>query len=894
MVSILAAPKPRRKSTPSGRPRRLDQAARTTASGTTTEGAATTTAATSGEAAKSSALENTATAASADTNADVDTDAETDSGDARMSEPPAETARLADPGDVATGNADGLRIRLVESDEGLEMSFEWPTPVAAVAFERRGKLWIVFDKHNRAELLGLGGQGGALEAIDQLHFSSATILRLRLRAGLHPRMSRERAVWRLRAAVERQMPARPITAVRQEQSEGGARFFLPVIDTGGKVRVHDPDTGELIHAVPILPSDHGVPRERDFAEFTVLRSIQGVAVLSKSDEIVVTSLRNGVSVTKAGGLALSDKAGGRAGRRGGTLPGELKEPLLRVADWRVGPGRNFNDSRRQLRLAVARAPKAGRNAARWELARFHFANGMVPETLALLAMIERDDEAASVDPTFRAIRGVSNMLMRHHGAAEEDLMQADLSRYPDALVWRAALHAAQGRTEQANQTFGQGAAIMTLLSDDWRARLLLEWGEVAIGMEDVENFRTAEYLLEGVALSPRQAAGLEYLRGRAKMLEDEPDLALQHFQTAIASGERRPRLRAEIATVDVKRILGQITDQEAHNHLSRLAYVWRGDSHEMALLEKLVDLRLAADNYAGGLALMRRIVINFSERSEAKQIARRMSEVFAELFHDGKADALQPVRALALYYDYQELTPVGAKGDEMIRRLADRLVGVDLLDRAARLLEAQVAHRLKGRKRAQVATRLALIYLFDRRPREALEALRQTGAAGLPGGLAAERRLLEARALADLNRTADALATLRDDRGDQAAMLRAEIAWRAQNWPEVAGMMRQLVRGQPAPEGPLDAVARANVVKLAVALYMSQDRTGLGDLTKRFGAAMAEGEHAETFRMLTHTANPNATEFRQLASAIAGIGDLEAFMSSYRRRLANGGLSAIN
>ncbi len=43
------------------------------------------------------------------------------------------------------------------------------------------------------------------------------------------------------------------------------------------------------------------------------------------------------------------------------------------------------------------------------------------------------------------------------------------------------------------------------------------------------------------------------------------------------------------------------------------------------------------------------------------------------LFLAGKGDALPPIAALGLFYDFRELTPIGRRGDEMIRRLADRL-----------------------------------------------------------------------------------------------------------------------------------------------------------------------------------------------------------------------------
>ena len=53
----------------------------------------------------------------------------------------------------------------------------------------------------------------------------------------------------------------------------------------------------------------------------------------------------------------------------------------------------------------------------------------------------------------------------------------------------------------------------------------------------------------------------------------------------------------------------------------------------------------------------------------------------------------------------------------MIRKLSDRLVAVDLLDRASQLLEHQVKFRLKGPERAKVGASLAFINLTNRASR---------------------------------------------------------------------------------------------------------------------------------------------------------------------------------
>ena len=58
--------------------------------------------------------------------------------------------------------------------------------------------------------------------------------------------------------------------------------------------------------------------------------------------------------------------------------------------------------------------------------------------------------------------------------------------------------------------------------------------------------------------------------------------------------------------------------------------------------------------------------------------------------------------------------------------MSDRLVAVDLLGPAADLLNYQITKRLDGVARAQVATRLAMIYLMDQKPQNALAGPAET------------------------------------------------------------------------------------------------------------------------------------------------------------------------
>src|SRR5205085_3038062 len=156
--------------------------------------------------------------------------------------------------------------------------------------------------------------------------------------------------------------------------------------------------------------------------------------------------------------------------------------------------------------------------------------------------------------------------------------------------------------------------------------------------------------------------------------------------------------------------------------------------------------------YRDEFHLMKVALIAHPQSEMTRHIQDEAATTFETLFLTPKGDALPAIDALSLFYDFRNLTPVGRRGDEMIRRLADRLVSMDLLDQAAELLQHQVDNRLQGAARAQVAARLAVVYLMNRKPDRALAVLRSTRTADVANELRNQRLLIEARALADVGR----------------------------------------------------------------------------------------------------------------------------------------------
>lgn len=122
------------------------------------------------------------------------------------------------------------------------------------------------------------------------------------------------------------------------------------------------------------------------------------------------------------------------------------------------------------------------------------------------------------------------------------------------------------------------------------------------------------------------------------------------------------------------------------------------------------------------------------------------------------------LKSLALYHDYEWLAPKSPRYNTIVQKLSDRLVAVDLLDRAESLLTGQLRNvPMTPVDRAKIGTRLALIYLFNHKDGEALLMLDDTENGAIPQTLALQRKIIRAKALTNLNREEEALALLKDD-----------------------------------------------------------------------------------------------------------------------------------
>ncbi len=498
----------------------------------------------------------------------------------------------------------------------------------------------------------------------------------------------------------------------------------------------------------------------------------------------------------------------------------------------------------------------------------------------MLQMIVSEDEAITSDPSFRALRATALIQMQRYLEAEADLASTSLADDPAAQLWRGLAAAGLEKWGQARDFIEQGEPALADFRSDWQARFRLAGARGAIETNAVD---IADRLLNGLPkdgiAKPMLIEG-DLLRAMlAERLKRDGE-ALRLYAEVRDSGYRPLAVRAALAEISLKARTGAMKAPGAIAALDKLRWQWRGDGVELSLLHRLGNLQIEHGDYRNGLQTLRAAVLGFPRADEARRIQNEMAVVFEDLFLRGKADNLPPIQALGLYYDFKELTPIGTMGDEMVRRLSDRLIAVDLLEQAAELLQHQVDRRLDGVAKAQISAKLAAVYLMDRKPEKALATLRASSQTRLPDDLAAQRRLLTARALTDLKQYDAALEAFEQDDMPEAVRLRADVLWAASRWAEAAAAIEPLIEDREKDPAPLDGQNRYDILRAAIAYTMADDAPGLKSLRDRFVTLMADTPEAAAFEVVTRAADPGAVAFRDMAKAIAGVDTLDAFLRS--------------
>ena len=724
-----------------------------------------------------------------------------------------------------------LRVRRIKPPkelEGTAILVPFDATTGAAAFESNKATTVVFDERRPVDMAALANDP-VFAPVSVRLLPNGTVFTIPHKSGQSVVLTPLSRGWRIAevSATPKLEPVSPLPA--------DGRLNFAVDQPGDVVSLADPETGATLLVGTQHRPGQGVASGLTSTEFVLRTTSQGVVVEPLSDAIAMRRTVTGFTLSGGpAGLALSPSTSLAAALEQAAhlttrlqLPTMPRDALLRL-------------SIRQLDGAAA-APPLARGPMHRAAAESFLSLGMAAEAQSLLKMAAEQDPKQAASPDTEALTAIAALLA---GRPEESGGLADprLDGTDEIALWRAIRIA---MLDQGSPAAAAGIAAAAPLAFQYpqpiRDRILP---------------LMTETMIQGGALAPatqllaltKDDPHLAFARALMAQAEGHTAQALTMLDALAAGHDQFDRARAAVRAVEIRLASGALDKQQAADALDKLLYAWRGDGRELALRERIADLRAQTGSWRAGLTVLRQAEADFPDQAAA--IHTRLRDMLAAMIHDPATEKLPPLEFIAVAEDNADL--LSDSGNQAVDApLADRLLALDLPDRAKPVLAKLVKQAKSAVAKARYGVTLATLDAHEGDDAGALKILDASDSPDLPEDLAEQRLILRADTIAHQGDPAAGAALLSSAASPTAIQARAQILETVGNWAAAEQAWADCVARVLPADGALDEPEAKMVLRLTTATARAGDETGLAGLRDQFGARMGSGPLADMFRLLT-------------------------------------------
>ena len=548
---------------------------------------------------------------------------------------------------------------------GMVLALPFPTSVGVAAFRRGDTALVVFDERRPIDLAAVQDDPVFGTATVEL-LAEATVLRLRL-ADRELAIGETQHTWHV-GVVASAAPARPIP---MQVADGRVR--LPADAVGAVVAIPDPGSGATLLVGTQRTTGQGFSTLRQTPEFSILPTWQGIAVEPLADSLVLRAGNDGFLLTGGNhGLAISLSSTAMQAQTDASA-------MTRRFDLRNQPLETLQRRLRSQVLAAAMAPPRARGAPRQRAAETMIAMGLGAEAQAMLQLAATDDPAAGATAAGTGLGAIAALLAGRIEDAD-GIEDPRLTGSDEVTLWRAVRTAEKAHgSPLAATAFAVTTPLIAIYPAALRKRLLPLAFETMI--EGGQTAAAARLL----AHEPDNDPTLALARGMLRAASGDTDGALTIYDKLANDPDRLLHAKAAVRAVELRLSAGRLDAAQAADALDRLLYSWRGGRRELELRERIAGLREQSGDWTAALAMLHETEAVFPDDTEA--VHARLKAAFTRLLQNKALDRLAPLELVSMVEENSGLLPSGPAGEALEERLADRLLALDLPQRAGPVLE---------------------------------------------------------------------------------------------------------------------------------------------------------------------------------------------------------------
>ncbi len=804
-------------------------------------------------------------------------------------QPPTKTTETAK---IVTDGLFNPLAAVAEKDEIVSLRFVWNTPVNVAAFERNGKIWIAFDRTNRVDVASLKAEAKSLaKEIYTLPHPAGTIVVITPEQGVKYALRKEGLLWIVDLYTGRppQFKTTNLTIFTQYDSLKNSYLFIPSNHAGNIISLLDPEIGDIISISTTSQLGLGFNTPYRYPDFDILPASQGLAFVVNAPDIILNRGNSGITL-KALGRSLNITSDLDVLKRNQKRLASDKEAAhINAFDIQIPQrlvDKNFNDVIDDFKKQILSAPLDQKNNLRIKLAQYYIYNGLGTNALFILNQMRKLDLPETKTDRFFALSGIANFLARRYKEAVHDFSQGAIPNNDEGVFWRTIAQSASEYKEANNAIIFAHISLMRDYPQAVKDEVAIIAARNAIATGDDLSSQNFIDILNSVPDRLRNLGPqITYLSAQKMEMQGYIRNAIKEYQKLLNSNSTMFSAYGRLRHTILSHMVNFIDAKTAIKELEKLRFAWGEKEFKIKLLNKLADFYLKDHDYYNALRILNEEGF-LVEGKQKENIAAKMVKIFEDIFIGNHADDnLSPIKSLALYEDFKWLASLSNNQILIMQKLADRLVAVDLLPRAQDLLLTLIQRDdLTPDSKARIGARMAVIYLFEGKPKEALDIIEITKNKNLTSETINPRRIITARALSALDRTSEALDLLEHDISPKALRLKFEIYWTSGDWDNASNTIKQLIV-EPTPNQKLSQEQINYILDWATTLKQAGKETVLVRLRNKFAPYFKNTAYENVFNVLTNHLEKEKIDIKAIHTIIEDIKNFNDFSKFYTESL---------
>ena len=755
--------------------------------------------------------------------------------DAAVPNPASELSQLPLPGRDAMPETEGpvrllvRRVKLPKDMDGSAFLVPFDSTTSAASFNSGDATYITFSERRPVDMAALRNDP-VFGAVSIQLLPGGTLFRMKLPPGRFVALTPLSQGWRI-AALTTEPKQQPIPVTYTN-----GRLNLAAEQPGDVISLADPNTGATLLVGTTRHPGQGVAMSRRNPEFILRPAIQGVVVEPLSDSISLKQVPTGFSLSGgATGLSLSSAA---------SMTDAMIDAahLTRRLQFPTMPAEAMLRRTNEQIAEAAASPPMKRGLKHRAAAVGLMALGLSAEAQGLLHMAAAEDPKEAASAETGALTAIAALLAGRIDEANA-LTDPRLDGTDEISMWRAVRQAMRDEgSPAAAAVFAVTAPLALQYPRAIREHILPMMVETMIQGGEIAP---AARLLKDLSDDPR----LAYARALMRQAEGDTGHALGLLDALATGHDQFDRARAAARAVELRLAAHELDGTQAADALDKQLYAWRGDARELALRERVAELRSQTGAWPVALATLRQAETDFPDQATA--IHDRLKDTFAAMIRDRGTMAIPPLKFVSMVDENIDLTADSGDDQSIEQALSDRLFALDLPGRAKPVLEKLLRTAQSDEAKARFGASLATLDVRDGNDAAAQAVLDASEGRDLPSDLSEQRAILRAQSIARLGDPAAGANMLAALRTEKAMEARAQILEGASDWTGAAQAWAQCTALTAANSGVLDETAMRLLLRLATATARAGDDAGLADLRLKFVDRIGAGSQADMFRLLT-------------------------------------------